>query len=255
MTTRVSSLASSTEPSAIPPSLTDTTPIELELESHVSWWVVAGGWLVHLPQAPAHTRAAVRASARRGRNGDPPRLRGVPQRHRHQYAVRHSCARGLPQSSLTLPLFTPGGGSTTGKGRVWSWGAGDCGQLGARPTTAGGSAVLVAFPREGGTALPAVDKLVCGAYHSFVLSTGTCQPIGQGSPPPRLGAHHDGHHHRRPTDGALYGWGQGTDGQLGSGRRHNELTPIRVALADGQRVTDVGAGWGHSVFLTTPIAS
>ncbi|ELR16186.1 regulator of chromosome condensation (RCC1) repeat domain containing protein, partial [Acanthamoeba castellanii str. Neff] len=112
----------------------------------------------------------------------------------------------------------------TSKGRVWSWGAGDCGQLGARPTTAGGSAVLVAFPREGGTALPAVDKLVCGAYHSFVLS----------------------------TDGALYGWGQGTDGQLGSGRRHNELTPIRVALADGQRVTDVGAGWGHSVFLTTP---
>lgn len=115
----------------------------------------------------------------------------------------------------------------TSKGRVWSWGAGDCGQLGARPTTAGGSAVLVAFPREGGTALPAVDKLVCGAYHSFVLS----------------------------TDGALYGWGQGTDGQLGSGRRHNELTPIRVALADGQRVTDVGAGWGHSVFLTTPTAS
>jgi hypothetical protein len=62
----------------------------------------------------------------------------------------------------------------TDKGRVWAWGAGDCGQLGARPDASG--VALVTFPHP---ELGAIDKLVCGAYHSFLLS-GTSHRLSSG---------------------------------------------------------------------------
>ncbi len=47
------------------------------------------------------------------------------------------------------------------------------------------------------------------------------------------------------------GWGDGTDGQLGTGHRRNvQATPARVLLPRGVRVTSVRAGCDHALALT-----
>jgi alpha-tubulin suppressor-like RCC1 family protein len=51
--------------------------------------------------------------------------------------------------------------------------------------------------------------------------------------------------------GTLRGWGTGDDGQLGNGHRKNaQLTPVRVRLGPGVRVTSVRAGCDHALALT-----
>jgi len=100
----------------------------------------------------------------------------------------------------------------TNEGRVWAWGTWELGH--------GGEHLMVplTFPQP----LTTISKVVCGPYHTFVLS-----------------------------DGKAYAWGQGSDGQLGIGERHNQLTPVQVSFPSGQspRVLDIAAGWSHSLFL------
>ncbi len=53
------------------------------------------------------------------------------------------------------------------------------------------------------------------------------------------------------SGGALRGWGQGNQGQLGDGHRTKvQPVPVRVRLAPGVRVTSVRAGCDHALALT-----
>lgn len=54
------------------------------------------------------------------------------------------------------------------------------------------------------------------------------------------------------TGGALLGWGDGHDGQLGNGHRTNvQSTPVRVRLPRGVTVISVRAGCEHTLALTS----
>ena len=52
------------------------------------------------------------------------------------------------------------------------------------------------------------------------------------------------------ASGKAYAWGWGAFGQLGSGAFASARSPQAVAVPGGAKVTDLAAGWWHSLFLT-----
>lgn len=99
----------------------------------------------------------------------------------------------------------------TEDGRVLVWGSGDRGQLGL-----GSSATQFEAAQVGGALADKYATLVsCGRCHTAVVS----------------------------SDGELFTFGQGDDGQLGNGANKDSYLPLQLqgALA-GQRVTHVSAG-------------
>lgn len=110
-----------------------------------------------------------------------------------------------------------------GDGAVWSWGKSDFGKCGH-----GDDADCKAPARVAALAGVDVVAVACGESHSLAL---------------------DG-------DGRVYSWGWGGSwlsggGQLGSGDRGHRYAPAPVAGAlEGACVASLGAGEGHSVFLT-----
>lgn len=52
------------------------------------------------------------------------------------------------------------------------------------------------------------------------------------------------------SSGKAFAWGWGAFGQLGSGAYASSALPVPVAVPEGAKVTDLSAGWWHSLFLT-----
>jgi alpha-tubulin suppressor-like RCC1 family protein len=53
------------------------------------------------------------------------------------------------------------------------------------------------------------------------------------------------------TDGRVWCWGRGDEGQIGDGARGDRPAPTLLALGDGVTATDVAAGGAHSCALVT----
>ena len=51
--------------------------------------------------------------------------------------------------------------------------------------------------------------------------------------------------------GRMYTFGEGIDGQLGHGDRHNAFAPVLVQALVGKDITQVQCGWGHTMALTS----
>jgi alpha-tubulin suppressor-like RCC1 family protein len=103
--------------------------------------------------------------------------------------------------------------------RVWAWGYSDYGQLGN-----GGTGAKYT-PEQVGGALSDVAAVAAGYHHSVALK----------------------------SDGSLWAWGLGTDGQLGDGTTADKTSPVQVKGAGGSGtlsdVVAVAAGERHTVAL------
>ena len=110
---------------------------------------------------------------------------------------------------------------TTEAGELFTWGSGLFGQLGTgdtesrqRPTKVEGGALA-----QG----PSIRDVSCGIFHALAVDEA----------------------------GALYSWGDGSAGQLGTGASKDELEPVVVAgEVAGRRVVGVSAGSEHSACVT-----
>ena len=102
-------------------------------------------------------------------------------------------------------------------GSLWSWGAGDYGQLGH------GDEHTQLLPKKveafAGQRVLAVSAR---ALHSLALT----------------------------ADGAVWSWGRGGQGRLGHGDEQNQLLPKEIEAFAGQRVVAVSAGREHNLAIT-----
>jgi len=110
--------------------------------------------------------------------------------------------------------------------RVWAWGRGDDGQLGDGGFTSSSHPVQVV--RESGSLLGGVLSVVCGQQHTLA----------------------------RRSDGTVWAWGEGNDGQIGDGEAQDTPRAVQVLRqVDGGGTTlligveAVAAGRYHSLAL------
>ncbi|XP_041835382.1 probable E3 ubiquitin-protein ligase HERC3 [Melanotaenia boesemani] len=105
-------------------------------------------------------------------------------------------------------------------GHVFSWGAGDDGQLGAYPRPQHNSY------RPSRVPIPLsiqIIQVACGNFHSLALTNG----------------------------GDVFSWGSNTHGQLGLGKEvSKQHKPVLVCALSGVAVTQISAGGSHTLFLT-----
>ncbi|MEU8539613.1 Ig-like domain repeat protein [Streptomyces sp. NPDC048717] len=106
----------------------------------------------------------------------------------------------------------------TSDGRVLAWGENGFGQLGDGTTTDHLTPVYADIPA--GTTITAIDT---GQYFSLALT----------------------------SDGRVLAWGLNAVGQLGDGTSANSSTPVEVLIPDGVQITDISAGSGTGVALTS----
>ncbi len=100
-------------------------------------------------------------------------------------------------------------------GTVWAWGLGSAGELGTGAT--GSSAVPVpVIPLPDGRRVVQIDS---GLNHNLALA----------------------------SDGSVWAWGYGADGQLGQGNGFNSLQPVQVPIPEGAKPVQV-AGASHTSF-------
>lgn len=88
------------------------------------------------------------------------------------------------------------GYALTSGGSVWAWGRGDFGELGNGTTTVSSSTPVQV------QGLTGVDTIAGGSYDGYALT----------------------------SDGTVWAWGDGGNGELGSGPFSNSSTPVKVAL-------------------------
>lgn len=113
-----------------------------------------------------------------------------------------------------------GGGHTAvvcDDGSLYTWGAGEFGALGLGTTETQWEPVQVTLPIK-------AKSVSCGWRHTAIL-------VGQTA-----------------SDRALLTCGAGDDGQLGTGRRDRELTPVQVHLAE--LIRQAACGVYHTLLLT-----
>ena len=143
-------------------------------------------------------------------------------------------------------------------GSVWAWGFNLFGQLGDGTTINKQMPVRVMAPGSG------VTQLVAGSAHSLALkSDGSVWVWGAGSQPFRITptqvmALGSGvtqlaagqHSLALKSDGSVWAWGTNRYGQLGDGTTvdKSSLAPVQ-AMAPGSGVTQLAAGWDHSLTL------
>ena len=109
-------------------------------------------------------------------------------------------------------------------GTLYSWGRGANGQLGRGTTTDATAPVQVTMTGvlAGGT----ITAVGAGANRSFVLK----------------------------SDGKVYGWGDNTNGLLGSGSLGTANSPVAVktsGVLSGKTVTELAVGYSHTLVLTS----
>ncbi|EFN54383.1 hypothetical protein CHLNCDRAFT_13561, partial [Chlorella variabilis] len=107
----------------------------------------------------------------------------------------------------------------TDQGDVYAWGLNGDGQLGD------GSDVSALEPKlveDAALASESVTKVAAGSRHTLLLC----------------------------ASGSAFACGWGAFGQLGSGTFASSRTPQAVAVPAGTKVTDIAAGWWHSLILT-----
>jgi alpha-tubulin suppressor-like RCC1 family protein len=109
-------------------------------------------------------------------------------------------------------------------GTVRAWGYNDYGQLGNGTTTSSDTPVQVVGPGGSGVLANAV-AIAGGEYHSLALR----------------------------SDGTVWAWGFGADGELGNGMTTYSDTPVQVAGTGGSGyltgVVAIAGGWQHSLAL------
>ena len=103
-------------------------------------------------------------------------------------------------------------------GKLYTWGSGDYGRLGHGDNHSQKQPKLVEILRE-----KDVRKFACGSRHVLALG----------------------------SDGAVYSWGFGGDGQLGHGDLGIQTNPRLVKALHSEGVRDVCCGENHSVALTS----
>jgi len=102
-------------------------------------------------------------------------------------------------------------------GRVYSWGNGGNGRLGLGDLQDRTEACPVVLLQH-----ETIAAVQCGASHSMALTTA----------------------------GKVYSWGKNTQGQCGHGNAEDQLKPAAIRKLDDQVVTQLAAGWEHSLALT-----
>jgi len=123
-------------------------------------------------------------------------------------------------SGLTTVTALAGGGGHSlalkSDGTVWAWGIGDYGQLGDGNYYPSGVATPVQV-----IGLTGVAAIACGGHHSLALK----------------------------TDGTIWAWGAGGNGQLGDGNFHPGVvaTPVQVSGVTG--AVAIAAGFSYSLAL------
>ncbi len=106
----------------------------------------------------------------------------------------------------------------TSHGDLYGWGANDDGELGTGTTKSSALAVKVQLPKNVNVA-----QVAAGSAHVVALTDG----------------------------GALYAWGRGGSGELGTGSTKGSAVPKKVGLPGGMKVKLVAVGESHSVAVTT----
>jgi len=163
----------------------------------------------------------------------------------------------------------------TNDGKVYTWGTGFCGQLGHGNGESKAAPTLVE-----GLAGVAVKEVSCGETHNVALSAdGSVYvwgldvegqlglgPSGHRAAPAQVGGPlaeqkatavscsigpgGPGHSAAITSDGNLYTWGMGRDGQLGHGDTEPRLEPILVSALADKTVVAVSCGATHTAALT-----
>jgi len=155
-------------------------------------------------------------------------------------------------------------------GQAWAWGLNDHGQLGDGTTTKSQVPVKVLLPA--GTTVTAVSA---GRFHSLALTSAghvlawgenLRGELGDGTKtdsnvpvraklPRRVKvvaiSAGFGHSLAVASSGQVFAWGNNQRGQLGDGSTADRLTPVRVHLPAGTKVTAVSAGAIFSLALTS----
>jgi alpha-tubulin suppressor-like RCC1 family protein len=184
----------------------------------------------------------------------------VPVRARLPMGARVVAVRASYNYSMAL----------TAGGQVLTWGYNGSGQLGTGFHTASEVPVRVRLPRR-----TRVAAIATGGYDGLVLTkTGRVLAwgdnkfgqLGNGNyrsselpvavkvpPGVRIVALGGGSQHSLAltSAGRLLAWGYNAFGQLGTGVTHGSNVPVRVRLPAGVRITQMSAGGGFSVALTS----
>jgi alpha-tubulin suppressor-like RCC1 family protein len=162
------------------------------------------------------------------------------------------------------------GAQAAAGGQAWAWGLNDHGQLGDGTTTKSQVPVKVLLPA--GTTVTAVSA---GRFHSLALTSAghvlawgenLRGELGDGTKtdsnvPVRVKLPRGvkvvaisagfGHSLAVTSSGQVFAWGNNQRGQLGDGSTTDRLTPVRVHLPAGTKVTAVSAGAIFSLALTS----
>lgn len=114
------------------------------------------------------------------------------------------------------------GAALTADGKIYTWGDGTAGQLGAGP----------GLGARNSTPLEVVAPAGTGPGFAFTdVSAGVAHTLALGN------------------DGKAYAWGRGQFGQLGNGSVSAQFVPVEVSLPAGVQFTSISAGFGNSLAI------
>jgi alpha-tubulin suppressor-like RCC1 family protein len=159
-------------------------------------------------------------------------------------------------------------------GTVWAWGYNNFGQLGNGTNTSSNIPVQVSLPSlpSGAT----ITNIAGGAYHSLALaSNGTVWAWGDndfgelgngtntssnipvqvslpsGVTITNIAGGVSGHSLALASNGTVWAWGYGVNGELGNGTNTVSNIPVQVSLPNGVTITNIVGGGDHNLALAS----
>lgn len=179
-------------------------------------------------------------------------------------------ASSLPTGAAKLAVGYAHSLAIGTNGKLYAWGQGNVGALGNGTNTVSTTPVAISLPASG-TPL----SVAAGAYHSLAIGAngtlyawgsningvlGDGSNTGRYSPVPitlapgvSANAVASGsnakHSLAMGSNGKLYAWGEGTNGQIGDGGATNRSTPVQVGLPAGVSAAAVSVGERHSLAI------